>query len=146
MTGAFAWALAVGAALSVQVGLNMILRAHLGHAAWAALVNFGVGTLALAAFALAVRAPLPSGASVAQVPWWALAGGVLGALYVASSTVLGPRLGVALLTALVVAGQMLAALVIDHYGWLGFQQHPITFTRLAGAALIVAGVVLLGRT
>lgn len=146
MAGAFAWALVVGAALSVQVGLNAILRAHFGHAVWAALVNFGVGTLALLAFALAVRAPLPPGAAFAQAPWWALAGGALGALYVASSTVLGPRLGVALLTALVVAGQMLAALAIDHYGWLGFQQNPVTLTRLAGAVLIVAGVVLLSRS
>ena len=145
MYGAFGWALAIGAALSVQVGLNTVLRTQFGHAVWAALVNFLVGTLALLAFALLVRAPAPSGAQLAGAPWWALAGGALGALYVASSTVLGPKLGVALLTALVVAGQMVAAIAIDHYGWLGLPQHAVTWSRIAGAVLVVAGVVLLTR-
>lgn len=143
--GAMGWALAVGAALSVQVGLNAILRAHFGHAAWAAFVNFGIGTVALLVFAVLVRAPAPTGAQFSAVPWWALLGGFLGALYVASSAVLGPQLGVAVMTALVVAGQMFAALLIDHYGWLGFQERPATVARILGALLVVVGVVLLSR-
>ncbi len=143
INGAFLWALAVGAALSVQVGMNAALRQAFGHAVPAALANFAVGTAALFALALALRLPWPGATQVASAPWWAWFGGLLGAAYVAAVTVLGPRLGVALLTALVVAGQMLAALAIDHYGWLGLPAQPATLNRLLGAGLVVAGVVLL---
>lgn len=143
--GAMGWAFAVGALLSVQVGMNAALRAAFGHAAYAALVNFAIGTLGLLAFAFAVRAPLPAGAQLAGAPWWAWLGGLFGALYVASSAVLGPQLGAATLTALVVGGQMLSALVIDHYGLIGFPEHPVSLARLLGAVLVVGGVVLLTR-
>jgi transporter family-2 protein len=142
---AMVWAALLGAALSIQVGLNAALRAHLGHPAWAALVSFVVGTAVLAVYGIAVRAPLPGMAQFAAVPMWAWIGGALGALYVASSTVLGPLLGSAALTGLVVAGQMTMALVIDQYGLVGFQQQTITLPRLIGAALVVGGVLLLGR-
>lgn len=143
--GAMGWAFAVGALLSVQVGMNAALRAAFGHAAYAALVNFAIGTVALLAFASAVRTPLPGAAQVAHAPWWAWLGGLFGALYVASSAVLGPRLGAATLTALVVAGQMLAAIVIDHYGLIGFPEQPVSVARALGATLVVVGVVLLTR-
>jgi transporter family-2 protein len=84
-------------------------------------------------------------AQVAAVPLWAWFGGVLGAFYVASSIVVGPRLGAAALLALIVLGQLLASLVLDHFGWLGFPQHPLTLVRLAGAALLFGGVVLIVR-
>lgn len=143
--GAMGWAFAVGALLSVQVGMNAALRGALGHAAYAALVNFAIGTLGLFAFALAVRTPAPAGAQIAHAPWWAWLGGLFGALYVASSAVLGPRLGAAMLTALVVAGQMLAALAVDHYGLVGFPEHPVNVARVVGAVLVIGGVVLLTR-
>jgi transporter family-2 protein len=66
-------------------------------------------------------------------------------VYVASTTVLGPRLGAAALLALTLSGQMLAALIIDHYGIIGFPQSTITPSRLIGAALLVAGVLLIMR-
>lgn len=140
------WAALIGAALSVQVALNAALRAHLGNAAWAALANTLVCTVALGALALAVRPAPPTTGALAAVPLWAWLGGALGAVYVASSTVLGPLLGAAVLTGLVVGGQMAAAMAIDHYGLLGFPQHAVTLPRLAGAALVVAGVALLGRS
>jgi len=139
------WAALLGAALSVQVGLNAALRSHLGHPAWAALVSFVVGTAVLAVYGIAVRAPFPAAAQFAAVPLWAWTGGALGALYVASSTVLGPLLGSAALTGLVVAGQMTMALAIDQYGLVGFEQQSITLPRLIGAAMVVGGVLLLGR-
>lgn len=135
----------VGAGLVVQVGLNGALRQHLGHATWATIGNFAVGTLALAVLALATRAPVPTATQAGSAPWWAWCGGLLGAAYVASVTVLGPRLGAATLTAVVVAAQMIAALVIDQYGLVGFAQHAVTPWRMAGAALIIVGVVLVTR-
>jgi transporter family-2 protein len=59
--------------------------------------------------------------------------------------VLGPRLGAATFTALVVGAQMIASLVVDHYGLVGFQEHAATLWRVVGAVLIIVGVVLVTR-
>lgn len=143
--GAMFWSAVVGMALVVQIGLNSALRAQFGSAAWAATANFLVGTAALVAFALLQRGPSPTAAQAAAVPWWGWLGGLLGAAYVASSTVLGPRLGAATFTAVVVGAQMIASLVIDHYGLVGFPEQAATQWRVAGALLIIVGVVLVTR-
>jgi transporter family-2 protein len=69
-------------------------------------------------------------------------GGALGAFYVAGSIVTAPKLGAATLIALIVAGQALASVVVDHYGWVGFEPEPVSIGRIAGVALLGAGVVL----
>jgi transporter family-2 protein len=137
--------LGVGVGLVVQVGMNSTLRALLGSPVVAALISFVVGSVALALFALVTRAPVPAREQLAAVPGWAWLGGALGAFYVASSVIVGPRLGAATLLALVVLGQLGTSLLVDHFGWLGFAQHPITAVRLAGAALLFAGVLLVVR-
>ncbi|HUL17764.1 MAG TPA: DMT family transporter [Steroidobacteraceae bacterium] len=137
--------LGVGAGLVVQVGMNSTLRALLGSPIVAALISFLVGSLALAAYAGLARTPLPLRAQLCAVPAWAWLGGVLGAFYVASSVIVGPRLGAATLLALVVLGQLGTSLLVDHFGWLGFPQHPLTVLRMLGAALLFGGVLLITR-
>jgi transporter family-2 protein len=134
----------VGAGLTVQVGMNATVRLAIGSPMLAAIVNFVVGLAGLVIVALASGARWTPG-SAAVVPAWAWFGGLLGAAYVASTTVLGPRLGAAPLLALTLAGQMAAALAVDHYGVIGFPQSPLTASRLLGAALLVAGVLLIMR-
>lgn len=134
----------IGAGLTVQVGMNATVRFAIGSPVLAAIVNFVVGLAALALVAVASGARWSPG-SAASVPAWAWFGGLLGAAYVAATTVLGPRLGAAALLALTLAGQMVAALLVDHYGVIGFPQSSVTPTRLLGAALLVAGVVLIMR-
>lgn len=135
----------IGASLAVQVGLNSIMRVHVGSAAGAAFINFAVGTLALAAVALVTRVPWPGAAQLAGAPWWAWLAGCAGAAYVASSTIIGPMIGGAAFLALIVAGQMIGSLALDHYGVLGFPERPTDALRILGAVLVVAGVVLLAR-
>ena len=134
----------VGAGLTVQVGMNATVRFAIGSPVLAAIVNFVVGLTALILVAVLSGSRWAPGSTVA-VPAWAWFGGLLGALYVASTTVLGPRLGAAALLAFTLSGQMLAALVVDHYGIIGFPQSPLTPSRLLGAALLVAGVLLIMR-
>lgn len=135
-------ALLVGSALPFQVGINMQLRDWLGHAVLAALASFGVGTLILLLYATTLRLPWPTPGALLAVPAWAWLGGVLGALYVAASVILAPRLGAATLVALVVAGQLLASLLLDHFGLIGFAAHPFNVWRGLGAALLLFGAVL----
>jgi transporter family-2 protein len=134
----------VGAGLTIQVGMNATVRSVIGSPLLAAVLNFVVGLVALLVVAAAAGTRWTPG-STAAVPAWAWFGGVLGAIYVASTTVLGPRLGAAALLALTLAGQMAAALVVDHYGVIGFPEAPITPARLVGAALLIGGVLLIMR-
>lgn len=137
-------ALAAGAVLPLQAGLNGQLRGHLGSPFAAAFVSFSAGTLILLATLLILRTPLP--ANPQSVPWWLwVAGGTLGVGYLIISIVLPPMIGVALTFGLVVAGQLGMSLMLDHYGLLGFAQHAINPWRALGAALIVAGVVLIRK-
>lgn len=138
-------ALAAGLGLTVQVGMNAALRQVFGSPVLASLANFLVGTAALVVFVMLERAPLPGRGAAGSVPLWAWFGGLFGAFYVVAATVVGPRLGASMLLALTVPGQLLAALAVDHFGWLGFPQQPLSVARLAGAALLLAGVLLISR-
>jgi transporter family-2 protein len=144
-TGLYTLAFVSGLLLTVQVGLNAALRNAFGNPGTAALANFMVGTAGLFAYLLITRAQWPARAALAGAPAWAWFGGLLGAFYVASSVIVGPRLGAAALLALTVFGQLVASLVVDNYGWLGFPQQPLTLTRLVGAVLLLVGVVLTVR-
>ena len=145
MNHAFSLALAVGVGtlLPLQVAMNMQLRAWFRDPVAAALPNFIVGTALLVTYALLVRLRLPSAASLTEVPPWAWFGGIIGATYVAASLYLGPKIGATLLLALLLAGQMGMSLAVDHFGLLGFPQHPINLPRLAGVVMLVAGAVLI---
>jgi transporter family-2 protein len=137
--------LASGAVLPVQASVNSVMGRQLGRPEWAALVNFVVGSIGLACWLLVQRAPVPGADQVGRAPWWAWSGGLLGAFFVSVVVLLAPRLGVATTLALAVAGQMAAAVLIDHLGWFGVPLRPFDLSRAAGAALLVAGVVLLRR-
>jgi transporter family-2 protein len=134
-----------GFGLTVQVGMNAQLRKVLQSANTAALISFVVGTLALITLVLLLRTPVPDRGTLASVPVWAWFGGLLGAFYVASSTVVAANLGATTLLGLALLGQLSTALVIDHYGWLGLPENPVTLARIGGVALVALGVWLVSR-
>ena len=137
--------LAAGFGLTVQVAMNSQLRRVMESASIAATISFLIGLLALGGLLVATRTPLPARETFAAVPLWAWFGGVLGAFYVASSTVVAAQLGATTLLALALLGQLSTALVIDHFGWLQMPVHPITWTRIAGVLLLGSGVWLISR-
>ncbi len=134
-----------GAGGPVQAGVNVQLRAWTKDPVLAAMISFAVGTLALLLYALIFRIPTPDVRYIRDVPWWAWTGGIYGAFLVAVSVVLAPTLGAATLMALIVAGQLTGGLLLDHFGVLGYQTHPITLWRLVGGLLIVCGVIIIRR-
>jgi transporter family-2 protein len=137
-------AVVVGAGLTLQIGMNAVLGRTLGSPLWGAVVNFCVGLVALVACVLLFGVRMTPG-SVAHVPGWAWFAGLLGAAYVAAATLLGPRLGAMVLLVLMLAGQLAAALLVDHFGVMGFPRSEVTPVRLLGAALVVVGALLVLR-
>jgi transporter family-2 protein len=135
------FALLAGAMLPLQFGINAQLAEWVGGSVRAALVSFLVGAVALFLAALTtVRDGWPDRAG--DAPWWIWIGGLLGAFYVLGSIVTAPKLGAATLVALILAGQATASLLVDHFGWVGFEQHPITGVRVVGILLLAGGVAL----
>jgi transporter family-2 protein len=137
--------IAAGVSVVVQQALNANLRTAIGSAAWSGLVSYTVGLACMVLLTLALREPLPSAALAARIPWWAWSGGLFGAIFVALAILLIPQLGAATFIALLVTGQMLTSLVLDHFGWLGLEQRAIDLPRLIGVGLLIAGVVLIRR-
>lgn len=138
-------ALLAGATLPTQAGMNAQLQLHWAkHPAMASLVSFTVGTLALVLYCVAARIPLPSLAG-STTQWWHWIGGLLGAVFVTVVTFLAPRLGAATMVGLIVAGQMLASVSLDHFGLLGYAERPLSLMRLVGVAMLVGGVLLIRR-
>jgi transporter family-2 protein len=137
-----AFAFAIGCMIPLQAAINSQLKNHLGPSTLlASLVSFAVGTLALAIVA-ATSDRVQNLAGVAHARPWQLTGGLLGALFVFGTTLLAPKIGVAKMTALIIAGQVIVSIVLDHQGWLGLAVREITPTRIAGGVLVVAGVLL----
>jgi transporter family-2 protein len=135
-----------GSLLALQATINAQLARFLGHPLLAALVSFGVGLVALTLAALVSGAALPSAGATRLVPLYVwLAGGVLGASYLSASIVIAPRLGAAALMALVICGQLTAAIVLDQLGLLGLPYRPVSVLRLAGVGLLLLGAVLVTR-
>jgi transporter family-2 protein len=136
-------AIAAGAGLALQAVINTRLRDVTGSAIWAALIQTFVGLATLTVLAVATRDGVPAVAGWSRAPWWVWTGGLLGATYVVAVILTTAPLGAALMVMSVIVGQIVTALLIDHHGWLGVEVQRLSATRLLGAALLVAGVLLI---
>lgn len=136
--------IAAGAMLPVQAGLNAKVGKALESPVHASFLSFVVGAIALALYLLVTRQPAQwqHWRDIPPVAWSA---GALGAIYVTITVLAFPRLGAPLTFGLIVTGQLLITLLLDHFKILVAVQHPVNFYRLLGVALIIAGVVLIRR-
>ncbi|HCF25840.1 MAG TPA: hypothetical protein DEV81_01150, partial [Cyanobacteria bacterium UBA11049] len=90
--------------------------------------------------------PLPEISRATQAPWYFWIGGLLGVIYLTATIILAPLLGAATMIGLIIAGQMLASICLDHFGLVGFPVHPLGFWRAFGAIFLIVGVVLIQRS
>lgn len=130
-----------GVSFVFQQAVNSNLRSEIGFPFWAGAISYAGGTLAMLVMVVLMREPwsAPLGTRSSLLSW---TGGIFGAVYIAISILVLPRLGATALIACLVLGQMVASLTFDHYGLLGVPVHEITAARLVGVALLLAGVVL----
>lgn len=134
-----------GAMLAVQAPTNAILGKTSGSPIVAAFISFVIGTLALGAAVGATSGRLFA-PSLRQVPWYAWLGGFYGAFFVAVAAFGAPRVGIGVLLTAAIAGQLAAALALDHFGLLELARHPVTMARAAGLLLVLVGAALVRRS
>lgn len=137
--------LAAGGMIALQAPTNAMLARAGGSPVLAALISFTVGTLCLFAVWLG-SGNRPAPTSFAGLPWYAWIGGAYGAVYVGIAAYAAPKLGLASLITIGIAGQIAMALWLDHIGALGLPREPINLGRILGAMLVVGGVVLVRRS
>ena len=134
-----------GILLAVQAPTNALLGKASGSPVVAAFISFLIGTIALGA-AVAGTSGRLFDPSLKQVPWYAWLGGFYGAFFVAVAAFGAPRVGVGVLLTAAIAGQLAAALVLDHFGLFGLPRHPVTLTRAAGLVLVLIGAALVRKS
>lgn len=134
-----------GAAMSIQSGINSQLRQGVNNALFASLVSFIVGTIPLLLIVLFQKQPLPSFDTLSNVNSWKYMGGLLGAFIVTASLLSIAQIGATSMFMLVIAGQLLMALLMDHYGWLGVDIQKINPQKIIGVLLLFGGVFLITK-
>lgn len=140
------FAVFLGVVLTTQVATNALLGSALGNNYIPAAVNMAIGLIATAVLTWSLTPEWPSREMVRAAPWYAwLAGGLMGTIYLTGNILLAPRLGAGELIGLVVAGQLIFSVLLDHFGWIVFAQHSASLPRLAGCVLMIAGVALIAK-
>ncbi|TWU56766.1 hypothetical protein Poly51_26830 [Rubripirellula tenax] len=141
---AIAFGLAAGALVGIQPSVNGHLGRHVVHPLQASLISFASGTAILMVMSVAGGIfPPRFTMSPFSMPWWVWAGGAMGVFMVTSSLILVPRIGSLPWFAAIMTGQVVAAVLLDHYGWLGNDRAVASPVRLAGAGLLIAGLGLI---
>jgi bacterial/archaeal transporter family-2 protein len=141
--GYFMAALVIGCGAPLQAGINASLARALGHPLLAAATNTIVATLAILLVMAIMRVQPPSLKAAIEAPWWVWCGGLIGGFAVFGALNFAPRMGAAAYVSVTIVGIMSASLLIDHFGVAGFRQHTLTFSKLAGAGLVAAGMAII---
>jgi transporter family-2 protein len=141
-------AVLVGVVAGCLVGMQAPINSRLGRtvgSVQAATFSFLVGTVLLVLVAAFLRGGLGNFSQLGRVPWWALVGGLLGAIYVTVALIAVRTLGASGLTAVVITGQLAISVAIDRFGLLGVGRQPIGLHRVVGLLLLLAGALLVVR-
>jgi transporter family-2 protein len=132
-----------GGLIAVQAPINAGLGRSTGSLP-AALISFGVGTIALAA--VVVLSGKAGGLDSAfEVSWYYLLGGLLGAVYVTHALIAVSVIGAGGVAAATITGQLTASVLIDRFGLFGLDEVALSPERVIGVALLLAGTVLVVR-
>jgi transporter family-2 protein len=133
----------VGGLIAAQPVVNAGLGRETGSIA-AALISFAVGTLLLAGIVVVAGDAGRVGGAF-DVSWYYLLGGILGAAYVFTALVVVKYIGAGGVAAATITGQLVLSVVLDRIGFLGLEEAPITWERVVGVALLLAGTYLIVR-
>ncbi|BAX92438.1 DMT family transporter [Mycobacterium shigaense] len=134
-----------GALQTCGAAMNGQLYRHMINPWLASAISFALITIFFVAAFLILPKPLPTAKDIASMPWWAVIGGLVGAVQVYAGLTLVNRVGAGTFMGFTVTSALIMSLVVDHFGWLRVDPHPITVWRGLGGALMVCGVVLIAK-
>ena len=142
----YAFAVIAGLLNSVAAGANSAMGKGLENKIAGGMVVVLVNVLTMACVGLVLgKLAWPGTTRIAAVPWWAWPGGVLGTTFILAQLFAAEQLGSAVFMTLAVTAAVLCSLALDHFGLVGFKEHPVGWGRAAGAVLIIAGLALIAR-
>lgn len=134
-----------GVAITIQSGVNSQLRTAIQHPLMAAFISFVVGTIALAVLLIFSKDALPGLSQYSTINWYKYTGGLLGAFVVTVTLIAVARIGAGNMFVLIVAGQLVTAVLMDHFGVLGMKPNPVSLQKFFGICLLVAGAWLVNK-
>jgi transporter family-2 protein len=140
----FLSALAAGTANPFQSGVNAQLNKQLGQSLWASIIVYVTGLAGLIALQLCFRQAFPAD-KILEISWWAWLGGLVSIIPTVIGLTIAQRLGSGLFTGASVTAALVTSVLLDHFGLIGFRQHPASAARIAGCALMIAGLWLIAR-
>ncbi|RDB07153.1 DMT family transporter [Runella aurantiaca] len=133
----------IGVTNTFQSGVNSQLRLATQNPILSSILSFVTGLcVLLVCYLLFNKDAIPSFETFRSISWWKWLGGVFGAFYVLTVILIVKEIGPANLLCLIIAGQLVAGVLIDHFGWVGFAVHPMNIWRIFGIGLIIVGGVL----
>ncbi len=146
----YLFALISGAALTSQIGINGKLLSTIESPVLTSFISFLIGTIALAVIYIVAVCyglqPVPALNAITQTSLWMWLGGLLGAFYIFTTIICAPKIGFANMFSLVVAGQIILAIIFDHFGILGNPRHILSPFRAFGVTLLIVSVYLIQTT
>ncbi len=134
-----------GALQAVGAAMNGQLKQSLVNPYLASAVSFALITFLFTGLFLIIPHPLPTTTDLMSMPWWAPIGGLVGAVQVYAGLTQVNKVGAGPFMGITVSAALISSILIDHYGWLRMEQHPVNWLRSAGAALLIAGVFLIAK-
>lgn len=132
-----------GMCMATQSGINSQLKITVNNPWITVVISFLVGSAAILLIAFATKQPMPSWELIQTIPWYQYMGGLLGVCFVLIAILSAPVIGAAPMFALIVAGQLLAALFFDHFGLIGFKTNPINLVKVLGIVMVIVGAYLI---
>lgn len=130
-----------GAMTAFQPLVNARLAQNLDSPIWASFISFASGTFILLIVGLLMNGKFMT-LETEGLKWWMFTGGALGAVFVTLAIYAVPHLGVAVLVALLIAGQLTFSAILDHYGVLSPAAHPISIMKIGGMVLLGLGALM----
>lgn len=135
----------VGCMLPWQPVVNARLGVEMASPLWAGFISFLGGALLLGVLALFQGQFSDKLSRLSSAPWWSMTGGLLGAIFVIAALFLIPRIGATSLGVAFICGQLLMAIIMDHFGLAGLSVRPIDTMRFVGIVLVLVGVFMVMR-
>ncbi len=141
----FVLALMVGALIPFQALVNSQLNFHIGHPIHAALISFAGGFLTFLIASIILPVSLPSLKKISSISPYYFTGGFIGSIFIFVAIVTVSKIGPSSWVALIVAGQLISSIIVDHYGLMGMHVHHVNWQRLIGGFLLIIGVILISK-